>query len=249
MIPDEKLMAYVDGELDEQGRGEIERAMASDVELARRIARERSLRGVLRAAYGPALAEPVPDRLVGAVRAAAASVATTKVVPIRGPQRPAAPRWSTREWTAIAASLILGALVSGLVLHSFEGGPLSSRDGRLIARGALANSLSRQLASRQPRDAPIAIGVTFLSQTGDYCRTFAMRGRTGMAGLACRDHGAWQIEALARIEGGVSGAGTYRPAASLIPPAVLAAASTAMAGEPLDAHAEAVAQANGWRRR
>ncbi len=248
-IRDETLMAYVDGELDGEARAEVERAISGDAEVAHRVARHRSLRRMLHAAYDPVLEEPVPERLVATVRTAQADTSSANVIPLRGARTSAARRWSTREWTAIAASLIVGALVSALVLRSFEAAPVVSRDGQLIARGALADALSTQLASRPSSDAPVAIGVTFVSRSGDYCRTFALRRQSGMAGLACRVGDAWRVDALARGETAPSGSGAYRPAASAIPQAVLDAASAEMAGEPLDARAEAAARARGWRRR
>ena len=69
-ISDEQVMAYVDGELDAQTRNEVERAMESDPEVARRVARQRALRNKLRAAFNNVLNEPVPDRLVSAARTA-----------------------------------------------------------------------------------------------------------------------------------------------------------------------------------
>ncbi len=67
-ISDEQLMAYVDGELDADARAQIEAAMVSDAELARRVARQQRLREKLRAAFDEVLREPVPDRLLAAAR-------------------------------------------------------------------------------------------------------------------------------------------------------------------------------------
>lgn len=246
-IPQEMITAYVDGEIDPEARIAVERAIATDPDVARRVAQQRSLRDALRAAYDPVLEETVPDRLLAAARSAPAP-APSNVVPLRGSRSPPARRWSAREWTAMAASLIVGALVSALALRSYEAAPLATHGGRLVARGALASALSNQLASRQSPGAPVAIGITFLSKSGGYCRTFALRAPSALAGLACRERGAWQIEVLARGEPEAAGAGPYRPAASSIPQPVLDGASAEMAGEPLDARAEAAARAKGWSR-
>ena len=45
---DEAVMAYVDGELDASRRAVFEQALASDSELAARVARQQRLRGLLR---------------------------------------------------------------------------------------------------------------------------------------------------------------------------------------------------------
>lgn len=247
-ISDEMLMAYVDGELEGETRAAIERAIAADADVAARIARHLALRQRLRAAYAPALEEPVPERLLDAARAPTERP-RANVVPLLHARSSDRPRWSTREWTAIAASLIVGALVSALALRSFEAAPVQSSHGDLIARGTLAAALNTELASRPSAGAPVTIGITFLSKAGGYCRTFTLSGRSALAGLACRNRDAWQIEALARSEPAVSGSGgAYRPATSSIPRAILDAASAAMMGEPLDARAEAAARARSWTR-
>ena len=246
-VPDEMLAAYVDGELEGEARASIERAIAADAEIAARIEQHRAVRRRLQAAYAPVLEEPVPERLIDTARTAPMQRVGSNVISLRGSRSTAKLRWSAREWTAIAASLIVGALVSALALRSFEAAPVESRDGRLIARGALAAALTTELASRPRAGAPVAIGISFLSKSGDYCRTFTLGGRSAMAGLACRAHDAWQIEALARSESQVSsGNGPYRPAASPLPRAILDAANAAMSGEPLDSRAEAAARARRW---
>ncbi|HXS28184.1 MAG TPA: zf-HC2 domain-containing protein [Steroidobacteraceae bacterium] len=248
IVSDEMLMAYLDGELDGENRAAVERAMAADTEVAARIARHRALREKLRAAYGPILEEPVPEQLIDAVRTSNVDPARAKVIPLRAFRAPAVPRWSAREWSALAASLIVGALVSALALRSLNGTPVESMDGRLIARGTLARALTNELASRPKAGAPVAIGITFLSKSGDYCRTFTLAGREAIAGLACRDHDAWQIETLTRSEAAAASGGAYRLAASPIPRPILDAVSAAMAGEPLDASAEAAARTRTWTR-
>jgi transposase len=48
---EETLMAYADNELDAQTRTAVEEAMASDPEIARRVAQHKALRGKLRVAF------------------------------------------------------------------------------------------------------------------------------------------------------------------------------------------------------
>lgn len=248
MVSEEMLAAYVDDELDDASRTAVELEMMGDPELVRRVEHHRSLRRALRAAYDPVLDEPVPDRLIDAARAAPADPARSSVIPLRPAPRAPVGRWSIPQWTAIAASLVVGALVSALVLRAFHAAPIGARGGQLVARGALASALSTELASRETPGAPVAIGITFVSKSGRYCRTFTLRGRDALAGLACRDDGAWRIEVLARSEPSAASSGAYRQAASSMPRAILDTASSEMAGEALDARAEAAARAQGWRR-
>ena len=100
-------------------------------------------------------------------------------------------RWAWFEWSAMAASVVLGVLIGGTYLGDSRRAPGSdpgvdwiAERGHVVARGALAHALSEQLASTQKPDARVRIGLTFRSKGGEYCRTFisskARSGRTRM---------------------------------------------------------------------
>jgi hypothetical protein len=220
---DETLMAYADGELDAASRAALEAAMAADPQLAQRVARHRALRARLRAALDPVLDEPLPERLLASVRGTPEPRRAANVVPLK---RKAMPRWPWPQWGAIAASLI---------------------DGQVLASGALARALSEQLASDQPPGAAVQIGVSFRARNGDYCRTFVLRQKSALAGLACRGHEVWRLEVLAQNPLQPAAAAAYRPAGSALPASVARTLDELIAGEPLDAGAEAAARAGGWK--
>jgi len=124
------------------------------------------------------------------------------------------------------------------------------RGGRLLAAGMLADALSQQLAGDQTAATaagPVRIGVSFRSKAGEYCRTFSLRQPAALAGLACRAGDGWELSVLARTETAGGAADAYRQAASPIPPAVTAAVESQIAGEPLDARAEAAARGRHWQ--
>lgn len=244
-FPDEVLMAYADDELDARTRAAVEAAMASDPEIARRIARHKALRSRLHSAFNRVLDEPVPARLLQVVRNDPAGPRKSNVVPLRLRRTP---RWSWPQWSAIAASLVIGVIAGRLVLVSSRApGPIVMRSGRVLASGALADALSDRLVSDQtPADA-VRIGVSFRSKSGEYCRTFAVAAPAALAGLACRAADAWQVRVLARVESPGGGSGAYRQAGSSMPPSVVAAVGNLIAGEPLDAQAEAAARRQHWR--
>jgi hypothetical protein len=251
-IPDEILMAYIDDELDASTRAEVERAIVSDPELARRVSRQRALREKLRSAFDGVLSEPVPDRLLAAARSAPGPSAPNQERGIADLSQARADkaarrarRWSWPEWTAIAASVLLGAVIGQLTLGTRDGAPFTAADGRLVARAGLADALTNQLASTQAPDSETRIGVSFRSRSGDFCRTFVTRAGGGLAGLACREGDRWTLEALARAQ--PESGGTYATAGSALPSAVLQALQEQKAGEPLDADAEAAARRDGWR--
>jgi hypothetical protein len=242
---DEILMAYADDELDPATRAAVEAAMAADPDIARQVARHRAMRGKLRTAYDEVLDEPVPDRLIAIARTAPAVRRQGNVIPLR---RKSAPRWSWPQWGSIAASLVVGAIVGQLMLRSSAVGPITARNGQLLASGVLSHALSSQLASDQAPAAPVQIGVSFRSKSGDYCRTFVLRDKSALAGLACRDRDEWRLHVLAQNEPEGTHEGQYRPAGSAMPRAVVQAVDEQIAGEPLDAHAEATARSKDWGR-
>jgi hypothetical protein len=244
-FPDEVLMAYADDELDARTRASVDAAMASDPEIARRIARHKALRNRVHSAFNGVLDEPVPARLLQAARTEPAGSRMATVVPLARRQ---VRRWGWPQWTAIAASLIAG-LIAGRValLPSSTRDPIVMKAGHLLASGSLATALSDQLAADQTAAAPVRMGVSFRSKSGEYCRTFTLSQPVALAGIACRAPEGWQLGVLARVGAAGEGSGNYRQAASSLPPAVVAAVSNQIAGEPLDARAEAAARGRHWQ--
>jgi hypothetical protein len=240
---EETLMAYADNELDSQTRTAVEAAMAADPEIARKIAQHKALRGQLRATFDKVLDEPPPQRLVDAARGVPAIRREGNVIPLR---RKAPPRRSWPQWASVAASLVVGAFIGQAVLHTLGTGPITSRDGQLLASGALSHALTDQLASTQTEDTPVRIGVSFKSKSGDYCRTFTVHDSTTLAGFACREHDDWHVQVLTQSAPTADSAGGYRQAGSEIPSVVMQAVDATRAGEPLDAHAEAAARDKNW---
>jgi len=246
---DDVLMAYADGELDLRTRAQVEDAMAADPQIAHRVAAHQALRKTLQSGFDTVLDEPIPDRLIEAARANSRVRSETRVVVPLRPRRPgvgALPRWASPGWGAIAASFVLGALVWHFGTDWYSSGPVTERDGQLLAAGALDKALSNQLASAQPAQAPVRIGVSFRSKGGNYCRTFQVRENTSLAGLACRDQDKWRLEALAQSEASPGAHSEFRPAGSALPPAIAQAVDQAIDGDPLDAQAEARARTDQW---
>jgi Putative zinc-finger len=222
MDREERLMAYVDGELAGAERVAFEQALARDPEMQGEVARQRQLRARLSAAFDPVLQEPVPLPLT-----LAAQAANVRQGRFRAPQ-----------WAAMAACLVLGVVVGRAALP--QAGPLVSRHGALVARGQLASVLDQHLAA----DAgPIRIGLSFRSAEGRFCRTF-QSVPDKLAGVACRDPQAWTARVLAAWS--PESAGDYRTAGSETPAPVLAAVDGMIAGQPLDAAAERAARARKW---
>lgn len=245
---DETLMAYADGELDAAQRAEIEAAVAKDPVLKRRVEQQHALRARLAGAFSKVLDQPIPERLEAAARGGATSApAAARGNVLQFPARSArvpSPPWRAREWFAMAASLLLGVLLSWRLLVPGASGVIESGKEGLLARGELARALENQLASEQSGEEPVLIGLTFKARDGSYCRSFALR-TAQTAGLACRVGSAWQIPATdssALPQGEMKQAGT----GSVMSPAILRAIESRMEGAALDAESERSAQSSGW---
>jgi anti-sigma factor RsiW len=117
---DERLIAYLDGELGEDERAEIAHLLEQDAELRERAAQFSESAALLRAAFDETLHEPVPERLLAAARGEAAAAAVVEIAAAR--QR----RWrrvmgDRRWWAGMAAAASLGGLLIGGGLGYFAG--------------------------------------------------------------------------------------------------------------------------------
>ena len=243
---DETLMAYADGELDAAQLAEIDAAIAGDPVLARRVERQRALRAQVAGAYSTVIESTIPDRLLSAARGAATPASgprSAKVLqfPASAARAPATP-WRAREWTAMAASLVLGVLLSWRLLAPGDSAVIVAGEGALLARGELATALENQLASEQRGDEAVLIGLTFEARDGNYCRSFVLRA-TRTAGLACRVGSEWQIPAT---DSAAVAQGDLQQATSVVVPAILKVIEARSDGEPLDAEGEQSARLSGW---
>lgn len=245
---DETLMAFADGELDEQTRREVEQAMRHDPGIAEKIRKHKALRTNVFNAFAATLDEAVPQRLQAAARSGKV-VHLDSVRQVRVPPPPVAEKskWSWPEWGALAATLVVGVLagVAGSqgVGRDEQLAVFDNSAGALTAKGSLAKALSQQLAGNAARDREVKVGITFLSKEGSYCRSFML---PSTAGLACRNGSAWEIPVL--NNGPMGSNSEYRQASSALPAAVLDAIDARIEGRPLDANAERLAQKQGWKR-
>ena len=226
------IAAFVDGELDDLTARRIERAAENDAALAAEITRHRALTARLAEHYAPICDEPIPDRLrslLGDVTGVDTSLADRRVT------RRA--RFSTPHWFAIAASLVLGLTIG--LRPWIPAADVQTDNGALIAAGSLAKALETQLASNQPSDAAVRIGVSFEDKAGRYCRSFES---ARLDGIGCRDGERWRLERTLMGQKN----GDYRQATS---GELAAAAAAMMRRDALDARGERAARNAGWVRR
>ncbi|MBS0385597.1 MAG: anti-sigma factor [Proteobacteria bacterium] len=226
----ETLIAFADGELAEAERAEVQRALDADPALRAQLEAQQRLRARIGAAFAPIAQEPPPAKLVAAVQA------PSNVVSLAARR----PRWSAREWAAMAASLAAGLTIGIGVLRPQP--VVSTLNATLVASGQLHQALDTQLASDTER--PVRIGLTYRNRDGAVCRTFAMNA-AHMQGLACRAESQWRLEIVTHDASVQSG--DMRTAGTEIDPAILQAAQANMSGDAFDATAERQARDAHWR--
>lgn len=244
-IPDEEIMAYVDGEMDEEARGRVTLAALSDLDLAERIAAQRALRERLRGHYAPVAQAPVPEEWVAAIRRAAPEPAQVIDLAAARAEREAARAPSFRPWyrpawagAAMAACLMLGIFVG--TQWQGDSTPIRAAGGALVAAGPLGKALDNQLAFAQD-GAPVRMLGTFRREGGDVCRVFS---GAMASGIACRDGGQWRLEHV--LPGAGASSAAYRQAGSQ-EAELMALAQNMAGGEPFDAAQEKASKEKGWK--
>lgn len=236
MVDESKFFAWLDGELPPEEAARVEAQVASDPELTRVAEEHRAMAVWLRQSFDRAAEGPVPERLQRPLRpqAAVVDLAERRETRRRGFSAPFA------QWTAMAATLLVGVFVGSVATRDPGLAPVEMRGGALYAAGAVDEALEGQLASSGV-DGALRIGLTFRDQQGSVCRTFQGEGASG---LACRDDGDWAIRGMFATR---EGSETEYRMASGPDPRLMEMVDSAIQGEPFDAAAEAEARRQGWR--
>lgn len=238
-LDDEILMRRVDGELAPDEVARVDAAAQADPVVAARLAALRGMRAVAREAF-PTTQDARDADLARMIRSAPA-----KASPLAGLGAILAEAFAPRR-AAIWGGLATAAFVGGLALAPLMGGReegMRIEDGGVLADAGLVRVLDTGLAADGADADGRAVGLTFRDQDGAWCRTFS-EGQAGVAGLACRQDGRWAMRVMAPL--GDAG-GEIRTASSETPEAVLNAVDAVIAGEAVDAAAEAAARDRGWR--
>jgi hypothetical protein len=236
MIDDGELLAWLDGELENDDATRIAAAVDADPVLAARAAAHRRLAERLATGFAPMLDAAAAPAEVGAPVAPVASFADAQAARrARTVRRPFDSDW--QRYAALAATLMVG--LSTGVLSDRLAAPRGIADvpEALVASATLSTALDQQL-SDQPGS--IRISLSFRNHVGEYCRSFT---GAALAGIACRDASRWQLRYAAVVSGTTV---AYRAAAAG-DPALLAASDAMIDGVPLDAKGELTARQLAWR--
>lgn len=255
---DEILMAFADGELDDETTRLVEAALETDDELMARIAMFIETRAAASEALKPMLDEPVPDHLAVKVRAMAADATargdlgktataaaaddranTDNVVAFRRPEPSAqSSRSPSQLMMALAASLLI---VVGGVGGYFLGGAGQTEVGSPQVAGlvdpVVAGILDQRASGEELAidNGRVRLVSTFQAGGEQLCREYELKrpDQPGFVSVACRSAAGWQTQlAIVTPESGDG----FSPASSL--ETVDAYLTSIGAGAPLDAEAE-----------
>lgn len=248
---DRTLMAFADGELDDETAAAVETAMATDYDLAGRVALFLDTRIQAKDALRPLLEEPVPEALSGSVRRmvdearSKSETAPAATIVTAARTRPPVAR---RPWLMpLAASL--AAIVFGLGGYLIGTGGGSAPQGFAVAglgSPALSEALGRvpsgQEAVLANSGGRLRAVASFRDANGVLCREFEVdtAAESSVVSVACREDGAWSVRfaVVAPVRDG-----GYAPASSM--EALDAYLASAGVHEPLSPADEAAALAGG----
>ncbi len=246
-ISDERLSAYLDGELPPEEAAEIEAALARAPELAARLDRLRQADELAARALHAIDERPLPPAVEALLTA-----------------RPEAPLLRPLFWRQAARPLALAASIALLI--GFAAGYLAAAQfGASAPVFAIAEASLGEIAHTQPLfpvlettpsgtrralaglDLEATPTLSFRAKDGRYCREMLVTGRDlARRGIFCRSTaGTWQALALVAAPG--ADATAYAPAADTGAALLDRSISDLVAGAPLDAAAERQLIEKGWR--
>ncbi|MCE9523527.1 MAG: hypothetical protein K8S25_13985 [Alphaproteobacteria bacterium] len=244
-ISDETLMAYSDGELDQEQAESVRVALDRDAALRRRLQSMQEIDEDLRAAFAPDL--EMPDRFAKLLRPESAA-SVTHLVPKRA-------NWIGRNWLPSGAAIAAGfiGLVAGGVLTSGSTAWLRRVDDGIAVASAVQSVVEHTPSGKlvQADGLNVTPIVSFVAKDGRVCRELHLNdGKLAARIVACKDadEDEWCIEAFVRVPPQGSAA-SYHTAGAPKDPVIDAAFARLGVSGTLDAKAEGDAIANGWSKK
>ena len=220
VLNDEILMAFVDGELSPEQEEEVCQLLAEDPAAQDTLAAMAKSRDLLRKAFTHVLEEPVPAKLLEAIRLTAQQEEEDIASP------PAAKQTRIAQFTpkpalrwAAAITLIVGGMAAYLsssylgdgelgtapiaAVDTFLDEALDNTASGMVFAKAVDNAVGNSAKIRE-----IMPRLSFRAEDGRYCREYeellVVAGAdtaVSRLGVACRDQGHWHILDLADHQG------------------------------------------------
>lgn len=210
---DETLMAFADGELDEEQSLALEKALEQDDALAERLAVFLDSRTLVSDTLKPLIDERVPDALAAKVAAMTqgptTTTDTTQNILSFKPKAPS-PARNVRPWLLpLAASLI--AVISGIAGFSLGQIGVQTTGSEQNIASALNREASGQDVALAGSNKILHIVSTFRDEAGTLCREYEVKdaARSTLT-VSCQENGSWSTR-LALTQATAEG---YAPASA-----------------------------------
>lgn len=229
---DERIAAYLDGQMDNAAMAAFEAEMEQDASLADDVARLADNDDLLRKAFDAPLHEAVDDAIIARMGL------SSQPVPAANDNTPFIRKWRWPVGGALAASVALALFM--------QSKPVLQADAQFAS--AMDSLMSRQTAQMDGGSILTPV-LSFRAADGRYCREYVVSGGSNSgSGIACRDTDGWTVEAQVEASARIADS-TRIETASGTDEAALAEAYTRLgASDPLDAQKEKQAIAKGWKK-
>lgn len=232
MSRDERIAAYLDGQMDDESLAAFEAEMDQDAALADEVARFVDNDALLRRAFDA----PLLDEADGALHARMGLA--TQPAPAANDNSLFLRKWRWPLGGALAASVALALFI--------QAKPGSQADAQFAS--AMDNLMSRQTAELDG-GATLTPVLSFRAADGRYCREYMRSGGAEAgSGIACRNADGWSIEARAKASPELADPTRVETAAGADDTVLAEAYARLGASDPLDAEKEKRAIASGWKK-
>jgi hypothetical protein len=247
MTEDEKLSRFLDNDLGDDERAELQSVVSTDAIAKTKLERMRANDDLVRKAFDAPMREDVPDRFLNAIDAGLARQATARpdnVVSLED-RLPRSGNDNRRAWWPIGGA-IAASLAVGLLLGT-QFAPAGDATTSLALNDVLNDTPSTQTISLKSGER-VTPELTFERRGGGYCRRFGITDTDSKRlGLACRTDGHWTVEALLPAGTASSAQDGYVAAEGPGDAGMDGVIDTLRAGDPLDKAAENALIARRWR--
>lgn len=235
-ISDEKLGAFLDGELAPEEMANLRERIAADEELAARVEALAMVDKQVSSAIKQIDTTPIPEK----IRELANLLDQREHVAVF-------PFWK-RAHQQIQHYAVAAATLTAVVGFIFGQGVGKVEPEAVTHWQAIAQALETQTGGKtQPLDegTTMIANLTFFNQQGEYCRQFSVNtvDARKTQNIACRREGSWKLEASIPVEAPTD-EGDYQLASG--PGAIDKLIDTMMQGQVLSAEQEKLAIAAKW---
>ena len=186
-VTDEKLSAYIDGELPPEETRSLDVQISEDAELAERVRKLRAINDALISVTSDVLDAPLPEHIVNLIQSDAEEQSSNVVQFQRSGQK----SWFESP-LAVAAAALFGLVLGGF----FTLGPDMGERSEIYAGVVDSKSALHRALETFPSlsaESEFVPALTFRARNGDVCREIES---SDSRALACRSSDRWTVLAV-----------------------------------------------------